>query len=104
MIVASLFSEKKTDPGKMNLNAAAAVVVVVVQHLTWKSDVPCTGEGQRGYEGRASQCVSMAESTLQRLSDDLEGKEEQSCSVLCLMRSYKQSTNYCTVKLSQTVK
>lgn len=64
-------SGEKTDPGTINLGS-----LVVARHLTWKSDAPCIEAGQRGYGGRASQCVSMAEPTPPRLSDDLQGEGE----------------------------
>lgn len=65
----------KTDPGTTNSSVVIVVEVVVVQHLTWKSDAPCTGEVLRGYGGRASRCVSMAKPKPPHLSDDLESKE-----------------------------
>ena len=43
-------------------------------HRTWKSDVQRIGEGRQGCGGKASQCVSVAEPTLQHLRGDLEEK------------------------------
>lgn len=47
--------------------------------LTWKSDAPCRGGGQRGYGGRASQCASVAEPKPPHLSDDLKAKRKCLC-------------------------
>ena len=73
-------SGEKTDPGTINLGRLEVVVsvpVVTERLLTLISDAPCKGEVQRGYEGKASQCVSVAESTTPYLGDDLKGKKEE---------------------------
>lgn len=55
--------------------------------LTWKSDAPCRGEGQRGYGGRASQCASVAEPKPPHLSDDLKAKMKCLC-FLCSKKTW----------------
>lgn len=71
-------SGQKTDLRTINLEgeAVSGWGEVAVGLLTWKSDAPCIGEGQQGYAGRASQCVSAAGPTPPRLSGDLEDKWE----------------------------
>lgn len=53
-----------------------AVTVDKLMLLTWKSDAPCTEEGQQEHEGKASQCVSAGESTRSHLPDDLKQKQK----------------------------